>query len=258
MRTCAEIDGLVTSYVDGEAPLPERAAVEAHLSACRPCRERAQAERHARDVMRVRKGRMAVRAPEALRVRCAAQAGRAEVTPLRAVSSARVSRVRRWLPLSMAASLFLAIAGVFIYGQNTRLGAALAAQLTLDHVKCFAGADGRPAITDAQSIQATLANYGWHFRVPAGTDEQHLELLGARRCQYHDGAMAHLMYRVNGHPVSLFVLPNRRQARRVVEMMGHEAVIWSADGKTYALVGREPPRDMERLAQYVRVQSGGP
>ena len=50
--------------------------------------------------------------------------------------------VRRWAPLSLAATLVLAVAGVFVFGLNNRVE-ALAASLAVDHVKCFkvSGAD---------------------------------------------------------------------------------------------------------------------
>ena len=253
MKSCPEIEPFVTAYLDGEVAGPERLAVESHLGACRPCRERAAAERSAREVVRARRARLLEHAPEALRAECAslAHAGRQALPAADAVRP----RLRRqpWLSLSMAATLLLAVAGVFMYGQNTRLGAALAAQLTLDHVKCFAMADPEAiAVAPARLETSFENNYGWHVTIPSGADAEHLELLAARRCMYHEGQMAHLMYRRNGHPVSLFVLPNQRQARRIVKMMGHEAVIWTKDGRTYALVGREPPAQMEELAAYVQ------
>ena len=52
MPSCREIDPLVTPYIDGEATAAERAAVDAHLSACPPCRQRAEAETSARDTLR--------------------------------------------------------------------------------------------------------------------------------------------------------------------------------------------------------------
>jgi hypothetical protein len=40
------------------------------------------------------------------------------------------------VPLSLAATLLLAVGGVFIFGLNDRVE-ALAASLAIDHVKCF-------------------------------------------------------------------------------------------------------------------------
>ena len=40
------------------------------------------------------------------------------------------------MPLSLAATLVLAVAGVFVFGLNNRVE-ALAASLAVDHVKCF-------------------------------------------------------------------------------------------------------------------------
>ena len=44
MKNCAEIDRLMTPYVDDEVDTRTRRAVQAHLVDCPPCRERADAE----------------------------------------------------------------------------------------------------------------------------------------------------------------------------------------------------------------------
>jgi hypothetical protein len=64
--------------------------------------------------------------------------------------------------------------------------------------------------------------------------------------------MAHILYRLDGRPVSLFVLPTRWVGRQGLNMMGHEAVLWRAGGRTFALIGREAPDQMERIALYMR------
>jgi anti-sigma factor RsiW len=79
-----------------------------------------------------------------------------------------------------------------------------------------------------------------------------LELVGARRCLYGEGRVAHIMYRHDGHPVSLFMLPNTARAQQLVEVLGHEAAIWCANNRTFVLVAREPRRDVERMASFVQ------
>src|SRR5256885_2156671 len=44
MPSCREVDSLVTPYVDGVATADQRAMVDAHLAACPPCRQRAEAQ----------------------------------------------------------------------------------------------------------------------------------------------------------------------------------------------------------------------
>ena len=50
MKTCNEIDAIMTAYVDGEVDAPAAAAVRDHLAECPPCRERASVESTARQL----------------------------------------------------------------------------------------------------------------------------------------------------------------------------------------------------------------
>ena len=60
------------------------------------------------------------------------------------------------------------------------------------------------------------------------------------------------MYRHDGRPVSLFMLP-RSDARRTSSssVLGHEAAIWSVGDRTFVLVAREPRAEVERMASFV-------
>ena len=49
-------------------------------------------------------------------------------------------------------------------------------------------------------------DYGWDVHVPPSSPPDGVQLIGARRCLYADGRIPHVMYRVNGQDVSLFVL----------------------------------------------------
>ena len=57
------------------------------------------------------------------------------------------------------------------------------------------------------------------------------------------------MYRLNGRPVSLYVIPKAGRERGSAEVFGHDAVIWSSANITYVLVGREPRATLEALAR---------
>jgi len=37
-----------------------------------------------------------------------------------------------------------------------------------------------------------------------------------------------------------------------VEVLGHEAAVWSKDGRTFVLVAREPEPEMQRVVSVVR------
>lgn len=70
MKSCRDFDSLVTPYVDGEATPDECAAIEAHLSACPPCRRRADAEAGARMVVRRCRDSLRESAPASLHAAC--------------------------------------------------------------------------------------------------------------------------------------------------------------------------------------------
>ncbi len=237
---CRELEPLVVPFVDGEAAPPDRAHVEAHLNACPPCRARVEAERSARELVQARRDELRDHAPDALRARCSALC--------------RASRhARRWLPISLAAAAGL-VAAVMWAGTTNAGTPVLAAQLTLDHIKCFKFNSQRVSGSPTSLAAYWRERYGWPIAVPAGAGEG-LQLSGVRRCGSSDGQTAHIMYRYNGKPVSLFVArsdPRHPRPARAFHMFGDEAVIWSAGDRTYVLVGDEPHGQMENLAAVLK------
>jgi len=158
--------------------------------------------------------------------------------------------------MSMVATLVLAVAGVFLYGLKG--GAeALAAQLAVDHVKCFEFASPPTLIPDAKALSREWAEArGWTVKVPESEPVEQLELLGIRRCISTEGLTAHVMYKWRGQPLSVYVLnsehPRVGPVPRLIEQFGQEAMIWSKGGRTYAVVTRGRPSDIEHVANYVQ------
>ena len=160
------------------------------------------------------------------------------------------------MPLSMAATLVLAVAGVFLYGLKDSVE-ALGAQLAVDHVKCFEFASPPTVIPDAKALAREWAEArGWTIKVPESEPAEHLELLGIRRCISTEGLTAHVMYKWRGQPLSVYVLnskhPRVGTVPRLVEQLGQEELIWSKGGRTYAVVARARPPDIEHISQYVQ------
>ena len=256
MAKCREIEPLFTAYVDDEAGPQERADVDAHLTKCPPCRDRVAGERTARDVLKARGAELRAAAPAPLRAKCAACA--CASTGTRGGITA-VLRRRPWVPLSLAATLVLAVGWVFLFGLNDRVE-ALAAQLALDHVKCFKFPPSH-APRDAASLgREWSAAQGWPISVPSSLASEQLELLGVRRCLSTEGRIAHIMYRWHGDPLSVYVLnrsvtgvaETRPATEEIVPKLGEEAVIWSSAGRTYAVVGHGRASDLQHVAAYVR------
>jgi len=252
MSDCKSIDPLITPYVDGDIDAAARLRVDDHVRRCAPCHSRVTAERAVRELMRVRRAEIAGGAASAaLRARCLA---------LRGGTAIGASRWRaRVKPLAIAAGLVLAAGGVFIYEATDRSTRVLAAELTADHVKCFGVVNALfGANPDAAVIERAMAStFGWQMHVPQSSDGG-LELVGARPCLYAKGMAAHLMYRHHGQPLSVFMLPQPALPRKsgndteMVDVLGHEAAVWSQDGRTFVLVAREPEPEMARVVSVVQ------
>jgi anti-sigma factor RsiW len=270
MADCKKLDPLVTPYVDDELGVTERAAVDAHLRICPPCHARVVVEQSVRDLLSVHKGALKHEcAPAALRGRCAQAArqeagGIARLKPRAADIDEGVrgdvargfsragATLARTKPLALAASLVLVVAGAFLYGLTDRSNRVMAAELVADHVKCFGLNRLLHTQQEAAFVETAMASsFGWHVQLPDRAPQMGLELVGARPCLYGEGRVAHIMYRYNGHPVSVFMLPNTVRTSEVVDIMGHEAAIWPSAGRTFVLVAREPRAEVERIAAFV-------
>jgi anti-sigma factor (TIGR02949 family) len=236
MPSCKEIDSLVTPYVDGEITAAERAMVDAHLSVCPPCRQRAEAEANARQALRTRGCQPC--APEQLRNRC-----RKATTPL-----GRLTCTYSPASLSMFAAVVIMTGGVSVYGLTRLSPTVLAAQLTLDHLKCFAVHESSVPV-DAQITEDQFArDYGWRLHVPTAPAADGLQLVGVRRCFCGEGPAVHVMYRLAGEPISLYVLPHVTRPSATADVFGRDALIWSDRDTTFVLLGKETPDVMRQLA----------
>jgi anti-sigma factor RsiW len=285
MPNCSLIDPLVTPYVDGELTAADRELVAAHVRVCAPCHSRVTAEQAVRTLIHARKSSLsAVHAPESLRARCSDAArldalrslddvGRgadvarsvpaavppAPATRTRPVVDPRFSGATalpwrtRLAPLALAASLVLVVGGAFVYQVTDASARVMAAELTADHVKCFAVNrvfDTHDLPTAVES--SMISGFGWKMHLPEEPSRAGLELVGSRPCLYGEGKIAHIMYRHDGRPVSLFMLPNATRTRDLVEVLGHQVAIWCVGNRTFVLISREPKREVEQMASFVQ------
>jgi anti-sigma factor RsiW len=264
MSSCSSIDPLVTPYVDGELGDAERALVDQHARACPRCRTRLAAEQVVRELLKERKPAIcAGEAPVTLRAHCArmaalrALAARDEASPSVLPRPSRsvlpsVAWRGRLMPLAAAMTLVLIVGGAFLYRATDSSSRLLAAELTADHMKCFAMNAVLGTDQSADAVQSSMASgFGWNMRLPAGSEREGLELVGSRTCLYGEGKVAHVMYRHRGRPVSLFMLPRSARPEQVIGVLGHECAIWSSGDRTFVLVAREARPDVERLAAFV-------
>ncbi len=106
----------------------------------------------------------------------------------------------------------------------------LAAQLTLDHIKCFM-IDGddhtHPMTADVAQVRLHEIATGWTCgcrRRPSGGGAR---LVGVRSCLYGEGLVAHVLYRVQGEAVSMFVMPGHDASAVDVAAFGRHAEVRS-------------------------------
>jgi anti-sigma factor (TIGR02949 family) len=286
---CKDLESLVTPYVDGEVTPEQCAAIEAHLSACPECRRCAEAESGARAIVRRCRGSLRAPAPPSLHARCRklaaehtpshgqtghhAQHGQEQVAasqglpfgsssaPSRQASShqgpspqvsAPRSDWRWWAPVSLAATLMLAIAGVLVFGLVSGRGTALAAQLAEDHLRCLRAVSRRGPANSVELAGRWEKSRGWFVTVPPSSQADDMEFIALRRCFHGDRQeLAHALYRHKGRIVSLFIFPDddsRRSAN--LEIMGQRELIWSQGGRSYAVVADGDAADVHALKAF--------
>lgn len=242
MSDCRRIAERLTSYADNALPADERADIERHLAACPPCRRAAVHEQSGRTVLRQCSARLKGDAlPPGLRTRCEALAR--EYAARQAMPLWRAGLLRG----AVIALVMLVAGGLSLSFATHRSDTVLAAQLTADHVKCFR------IFADADS--PGLAPAAVESPIPPSSPEQGVQLIGARRCLYADGTMRHVMYRMNGKNMSLYMLDGMRRAPAELNVLGHHSRIWSRGAMTYVMVASDSGPDFARAAQYVMQQA---
>lgn len=226
---CRQMEALLPPYVDGEATAAVRARVDAHLAGCASCKESLAMQREVRALLVSRRVRLAEPMPAGLDadVRRVVAAGQPRVTPA-------------WPRLSAfaaAAAVVLAVSGLFSVatGQSSVL---LAAQLTLDHLKCFVidGDEHDHPMTPAAGQAEFHQQFGMDVRLPVPPEASAAKLVSVRQCLYGEGWIAHALYRVDGEAVSVFVLRNHESAPADIEAFGRHAEVISRGATTYVLV----------------------
>jgi anti-sigma factor RsiW len=249
MPNCPSIDPLVTPYIDGELGSAERQTIEGHLGACPSCWSRVHAERAVRDLLQHRKPLLHHdSAPGELRARCAALSMQ---VPAAGTPALGLWWRARLVPFALAAGLVLLVGGAFLFRITVTSPRVMVAELTADHIKCFAMNAVLRAQQSPASVESSMAaGFNWNVHLP-DVSQQGLELVGSRPCLYGGGKVAHLMYKHNGQPVSLFMLPDTAKAEQLVEVFGHEAAIWSVGNRTFVLIAREARSEVQRMAAFV-------
>lgn len=247
---CKEIEGSLAAVADGGASAGQSAAVARHLESCAACRDALQAQTTARVVLRARAAQLSATAPPGLRTRMLATAKAERTGP-----SGVVSWRGRLSAFAAAAVLVLSLGGVLVPVLTQRSTVVLAAQAALDHLKCFLidGDAGGPAITKAEAEATIARDHGWTASVPDSDAAEGVELMAVRQCLYGDGMAAHLLYRVQGQAISLYIMPGIVRPAAELRVLGHDEVVWTQGDRTYIMVaGAGTTAGLARVASYLQ------
>jgi anti-sigma factor RsiW len=154
---------------------------------------------------------------------------------------------------AVVGGVLVLVIGVALLALATRASdTVLAAQLAADHAKCFAifAAAGAEPV-DAHRVEQTLASsYGWDIHVPPSSEREGVQLIGGRRCLYGEGRIPHLMYKVRGQNLSLYVLEGVARGTAELSTFGQHSRIWSRGTNTFVLVS-QAGRELDDAARYV-------
>jgi len=245
---CRRIESLLPPYVDGEARASEVAEIERHLAECAGCRAAVEAQRTVRIVLQARGQAIAPHLPPGFRSRITATLG----------ASPRPSL--GWggrLTAFAAAAVILLVAVSALELVAPQSSVLYAAQLAIDHVRCFVVEKAATAKADPAVLRQFYAeHYGWDVRVPASNDAIGLQLVAARRCPYWVGRHAHLLYRTGDHEVSLYMDQGDSRPEQQLQILGHAEHIWQSGGSSYTVIARGVPEaQLTQITAYLQSQT---
>lgn len=267
--SCDDVREQAGAWIDGEIAPGLVAAMAAHAATCRGCAADIDAQRATRALVGQHAVALRGTAPAELRAAVARQVrglSPAVVVPFPVPAPAASARggalpapPRRWSTTiarwSAAAALVLAVGGIVVVGTfgGNRL---FAAQLALDHYKCLLIDGGHPGVSHEALEASWRADRGWDVSVPPSDAAAGVTLIGLRRCIAGEGQMAHVLYEVGGHRLSLFIVPSTVDALAAnLPIMGVDTTSWTHGGRTYALVGATsavPDRVVEFMRAHAR------
>lgn len=233
-------------YLDDELQEGERLAVEAHIKGCADCRAALDAEREL--ISAIRKARPVYKTPASLQ----AKVGKA----LQGASYRRIS-FPFWVPVAACALLALglalswfAAAGPFREDRTPFVDTAVKT-----HLRYMEGQLPLEILSDSpEKISAWfVGKLGFNLKLPdyphRPAEPKPYQVEGARLVGFKEDYAAYVVYRLNGHPISLLVtadsvakpaggeeIPWEGLRFHFQSVAGWKVLTWSDDGLTYALV----------------------
>ncbi|HKG78675.1 MAG TPA: anti-sigma factor [Pyrinomonadaceae bacterium] len=262
MRSCEDIRGRLTLYLDGELQGEERATVEAHLSDCESCTSIFTRELSFLNVVR-ESGPLHVASPELrVNVERVLNQGQTSTGGFQASSSTARSQSRlSWL-VAIAAGLLVVLLPIVVWRivrqtetrstAQTSSFASMAAETHLRHMRGQLPLEMES--TSPQDISAWFSNkVNFSVRLPnyqeSSGQEKLYTLEGARLVGYQNDYAAYVAYQMTDRHISLVITSDsvakpsggeeiaaRGLTFHYNAIDGLKVLTWSDRGLTYALV----------------------
>jgi anti-sigma factor RsiW len=207
-------------------------------------------ERTVKTVLRARAAELTEMAPPGLRTRVVA------ALEARAAERRKATWGVRLSAFAAAAVVIIAVAGALEL-VTPKSDVLYAAQLAIDHVRCFVVELTTKEPADARVLQQTLAdNYGWSIPVPPSNAQAGLTLVAARRCPFWLGEHAHLLYRNGDREVSLYVTPGGQARDGHLRVLGHSEKLWNSGGNLYTVVADDlDAAELDKVTAYLQEET---
>jgi anti-sigma factor RsiW len=111
-------------------------------------------------------------------------------------------------------------------------------------------------VNPVQAVKDWAQQYQWTPRMPAAPTGRKASLVGVRRCLYGHGHLAHLLYDIDGHTVSVFVMPRSEYPAGAAparhDFLGQHAEVWADGDQSFAIVGDLSAETLATLAAEFR------
>jgi anti-sigma factor (TIGR02949 family) len=250
---CAEVRAKLEAYVDGELPVGETTAIDAHCGACELCEWLARREREFRRTLR-RQPREA--APPELRDRI--------VRDIRRESRMRTAR---WTLVPAAAVAAVIVLAVLL--PWSRQAPPLVVDLVDKHI-AYSQVDRPAELTTSDPREVAtwfVTRAGMRVTVPDYSPAG-IRLVGARLADAHERKAAYLLYEKGRTLLSVFIVPVsaadaevpgrtvsfRGYEYRAYEQKGFRTVSWADGHVLYGLVSMLDYEALLECADRLRVE----
>ncbi len=232
----------ISLYLDDELQEGERLAVESHIKGCPDCRAALDAEREL--ILAIRSARPIYTTPASLQ---------AKIANLMPSSGSPPKFISSRSMLAACALLLLALASFWLIAPSFQEERSSFVTMAVNnHVRYLKGQLPMEVFSDSpEKISGWFAGkLGFNLRLPdypQGPKPYHVE--GARLVGFQEDYAAYIVYRLNGHPISLLVtsdsvakpsggeeIPWEGLRFHFQSVEGWKVLTWSDNGLTYALV----------------------